>query len=228
MTVLHHPVTVLRHGGTVAIMQPYFVPYAGYFRLLSQTDLFIVYDCVQFPRRGWVHRNRLTTVTDELDWLTLPLEKAPQDVLIRDLRFRADAGPAFAAQLRRFPAFARPHPFAEAMADLAGSPVDHIERLLRLAGEAMGLPWRSLRSSSLAIPAQIRGQERILAIAEAVGARRYLNPPGGRALYDAPRFTARGMELAFLPDHAGSFVSIAERLLTEDARQVAQELRPGG
>jgi WbqC-like protein family len=44
---------------TVAIMQPYFLPYAGYSRLFAATDLFVVYDCVQFPRRGWVHRNRL-------------------------------------------------------------------------------------------------------------------------------------------------------------------------
>jgi hypothetical protein len=40
-------------------MQPYFVPYAGYFRLFAASDLFVIYDCVQFPRRGWVHRNRL-------------------------------------------------------------------------------------------------------------------------------------------------------------------------
>jgi hypothetical protein len=44
---------------TVAIMQPYFIPYAGYFRLFAATDLFVIYDCVQFARRGWVHRNRL-------------------------------------------------------------------------------------------------------------------------------------------------------------------------
>ena len=42
----------------IAIMQPYFLPYAGYFRLFSHTDLFIIYDCVQFIRRGWIHRNR--------------------------------------------------------------------------------------------------------------------------------------------------------------------------
>ena len=225
MALVHHPVTGPNVFGTVAIMQPYFLPYAGYFRLISQTDLFVVYDCVQFPRRGWVHRNRLTTAAGELDWLTLPLAKAPQDVLIRDLRFRPDAKTALTEQLRRFPAFAQPHPYAEAVADISGTPLDHIERLLRLGAEAMGLPWRSLRSSSLGIPAHIRGEERILAIAEAVRAKRYLNPPGGRALYDAAHFAARGMELAFLPDHAGSFVSIAERLLTEEPGKVAHEVK---
>ena len=40
----------------VALMQPYFFPYAGYFRLFAAVDTFIIYDCVQFPRRGRVHR----------------------------------------------------------------------------------------------------------------------------------------------------------------------------
>src|SRR5215212_9434208 len=74
-------------GLTVAIMQPYFVPYAGYFRLFAASDLFVIYDCVQFPRRGWVHRNLLVDASGEARWLTLPIEKAAQNVLIRDLSF---------------------------------------------------------------------------------------------------------------------------------------------
>jgi hypothetical protein len=37
---------------TVAVMQPYFMPYAGYFRLFAAADVFVLFDCVQFPRRG--------------------------------------------------------------------------------------------------------------------------------------------------------------------------------
>ena len=44
---------------TIAVMQPCFVPYAGYVRLFAASDLLVVFDCVPFPRRGWVHRNRL-------------------------------------------------------------------------------------------------------------------------------------------------------------------------
>src|ERR1700750_1484658 len=88
---------------TVAIMQPYFFPYAGYFRLFAASDLFVVYDCVQFPRRGWVHRNRLIDASGRLQWLTLPLEKAPQEVLIRDLRFPLNAAKLLAERLRPFP-----------------------------------------------------------------------------------------------------------------------------
>src|SRR6476619_4367948 len=88
---------------TMAIMQPYFIPYAGYFRLFATSDVFVIYDCVQFPRRGWVHRNRLLDASDKEAWLTLHLEKAPLNVLISELRFAPDAGERLDHDLRRFP-----------------------------------------------------------------------------------------------------------------------------
>jgi len=209
-------------------MQPYFVPYAGYFRLLAATDIFVIYDCVQFPRRGWVHRNRLPDATASLGWLTLPLAKAPRNVIIRDLAFRADARDVLAASCRRFPLLAHPrhdpHGMIDAMRDLTGTPLDYIERLLRRAAEALGLPWHVLRSSSLGISPDLPGQERILAICRAIGAETYVNSPGGRALYDPARFSAEGIALRFLSDHRGSFASILARLLDEPAAQVAEEI----
>src|ERR1700761_2078318 len=83
-------------------MQPYFIPYAGYFRLITGSDLFVIYDCVQFPRRGWVHRNKLLDPHGQEQWLTLPLAKAPQDVLIKDLTFPANAVEEMESRLRTF------------------------------------------------------------------------------------------------------------------------------
>ena len=214
---------------TVAVMQPYFAPYAGYFRLLLGADLFVLYDCVQFPRRGWVHRNRLPDRSGALQWLTLPLAKAPQSVAIKDLTFRPDAAAVLLAELARFPLLTRVAADTSALhALLLGldtAPIDYIERLLAQFAERLGLPWRSIRSSSLMIPAHLTGQERILAITAAVGARRYLNPPGGRALYDPARFAAAGVTLRFLPDYEGSFASILARLLEEPAGDITAEIQ---
>src|SRR4029077_1352417 len=142
---------------TVAIMQPYFIPYAGYFRLFAASDLFVIYDCVQVPRRGWVHRNRLRDSTGAERWLTLPLERARQSVLIRDLQFAPGARATFATRLRSFPLLARePEATASilaAMQDVAGRRVDYIETLLGRIVAYLGLPWTTVRSSSLGIPA---------------------------------------------------------------------------
>src|ERR1700739_884476 len=87
---------------TVAIMQPFFLPYGGYFRLFAASDLFVIYDCVQFPRRGWVHRNKLVDAQGLDRWVTLSLDRAPRHVLIRELRFPRDASELLAARLRPF------------------------------------------------------------------------------------------------------------------------------
>lgn len=43
----------------LAIMQPYFMPYIGYFQLNDAVDVFVVYDNIQFTKKGWFHRNRI-------------------------------------------------------------------------------------------------------------------------------------------------------------------------
>ena len=50
----------------IAIMQPYFFPYLGYWQLMSMVDEFIVYDNIQFSKRGWIHRNRILNSGSDL------------------------------------------------------------------------------------------------------------------------------------------------------------------
>ena len=58
----------------VAIMQPYFLPYIGYFQLLNSVDEFIIYDNIQFSKRGWIHRNRILQNGKDV-FLGLPIKK---------------------------------------------------------------------------------------------------------------------------------------------------------
>src|SRR3954471_2663650 len=110
------------------------------------------------------------------------------------------------------------------MHDLSGRPVDYLERLLERTAHALRLPWRAVRSSSLPIQRELSGQDRILAIAGSLGATRYVNPPGGRSLYDAQCFSAAGITLGFLPEYTGSHASILARLLDEPSAAVADEI----
>ncbi len=211
---------------TVAVMQPYFLPYTGYFRLFAAADHVALFDCVQFPRRGWVHRNRFPNAAGDPDWLTLPLQRAPIDALIQDLRFADDAANRLRAARQRFPILRDDcHPLVDAMQRLDGTVCDYIERLLRLCCDALSLPFRATRTSSLGLDPSLRGQERVMAAARALGATRYINLEGGRSLYDADGFGHHGMTLAFLPEWHGARWSILYRLLTEPAKRVAEEIR---
>jgi hypothetical protein len=225
------PVDLTRPKGrnpfTIAVMQPYFIPYAGYFRLFAASDLFVIYDCVQFPRRGWVHRNRIADQNGVSRWLTLPLEKAPQNVHICDLRFAPDAAALLASRLRPFRLSSSEHGVQQIIArlrHLKGNPVDYIENLLHEIVAYLGLSWNVIRSSALHVPSSLRGQSRILEIARRLGARRYVNAPGGRSLYDPVDFRDAGVELHFLPEYPGSAASVLSRLLEEDRGNLLQDI----
>ena len=58
----------------ISIMQPYFMPYIGYFQLINSCDEFIIYDNIQYTKKGWINRNRiLSNGQDHL--ITLPIKK---------------------------------------------------------------------------------------------------------------------------------------------------------
>ncbi|HKN87415.1 MAG TPA: WbqC family protein [Nitrospiraceae bacterium] len=217
------------NAGTVAIMQPYFFPYGGYFRLLTRSEIFVIYDCVQFPRRGWVHRNKLKDLSGAEQWLTLPLVKQERDVLIKDLVFPEDAPRELAERLRPFPL---PSPDPEWRDEVlrrvlatGTDVVDYLEEMLQLVAVRLGrTAWNVCRSSSFNIPQTLRGQDRIIEIARRTGAKRYLNAPGGVGLYDKEKFAESGLELEFLPDYDGPFDSMLGRILAENPDSLAQDI----
>lgn len=214
---------------TVAVIQPYFFPYAGYYRLFAAADTVVMFDCVQFPRRGWVHRNRFSLANGSSDWLTLPLAKAERETLITELRFAPDAAPRLRAALARFPALARAardgDPLIERMLAVDGDVTGYLCSLIEHTTAALGMPRPMLRSSSLDIDPALRAQDRVLAILDRLGAKRYVNPSGGRDLYDHRTFDAHRIELRFLVPFEGSMESVLSRVLEEGAEAVASDIR---
>ena len=213
----------------VAIMQPYFFPYAGYFRLCAETDLFIVLDDVQFPRRGWVHRNKLIDSVRRPSWLTLPLRPSRRDSTITDQRFADDARAMLAERVRRFPDLCRhgeaSSPLLESLFACHRPFVDYLTAQLRLVCTMLGITTPMARASDFGVDPAIRGADRIIALARAAGASTYVNAPGGRALYERGTFARHGLTLEFLADYAGDPISILQRLQTEPVRAVRDSIR---
>lgn len=212
---------------TVAVIQPYFFPYGGYFRLFAAADVVVMFDCVQFPRRGWVHRNRFPLANGELDWLTLPLAKGDRDLRIAELQWAAGARERLSVELRRFPALdrARENALVRRMLDVEKGDVatylcERVEDVVR----ALRLEKPMVRSTTLTIDPDLRAQERVIAIVKALGGHRYVNPSGGRALYDHDAFEREGLELRFLTPYGGSTESVLTRLLCEETRALADEI----
>ena len=72
----------------LGIMQPYFLPYIGYWQLLSAVDVFVVYDNIKYTKKGWINRNRFL-VNGQPKLFTIPLRK-DSDMLDVDRRSLAN------------------------------------------------------------------------------------------------------------------------------------------
>lgn len=195
---------------SVAIMQPYFIPYLGYFQLIAAAGTFVVYDDVQYIPRGWINRNRVLN-QGRPQFITIPLAKASQNKRISELSL-AQTGQWQKKTLRtvrsaygRAPWFAEVLPLCEA---IVGNPeprlVGFLQHSLALLCSALGIATRFVKASELVKAAEpdavdpLRGTARILAICKHVGANAYINPIGGTELYSSADFLQEGIKLSFL------------------------------
>lgn len=202
----------------LAVMQPYLYPYPLYFHLIASVDRFVVFDCVQFPRRGRVHRAPLPGG----GWLTLPLAPQPRDTTIQALRFADAAQRLWSDRLAALP-WLGPELTARLVplgADVTGYLVDQ----LRGVCARLGITTPLLRSSALDLPRAARGTDRVIAAARTLGADHYVNLPGGRPLYDPATFAAAGLELSFLAPYAGPHASLLHALATQPVAVLQDEL----
>ena len=216
-------------GKRVAVMQPYFLPYAGFYRLLAGVDEFVIFDCVQFPRRGRVHRTQVPSATAAPAWLTLPLANQPLEVRIADLAFAEGARATFDARLDRLPWLERAGgPAADAVRRMLRAPLggvaDFLESTLAEVAGLLGFRPLLRRSSGYDVDPALRGQARVIAIARAAGATHYLNAPGGRALYDPTAFADAGLTLEFLSPYRGPHVLMLPALVTETPGRLREDV----
>ena len=187
----------------LAIMQPYFLPYVGYFQLMNAVDVFVIYDHIKYTKKGWINRNRfLLNGTDSM--FSLPLKKGSDglDVVLRELAAEFDRTKLlsqFIGAYRRAPYFAQTFPLLERIVHHEdGNLFWFIHHSLAEVCAHLQINTEIRASSSLPVEKELRSQDKVLAICGALGAKRYINPIGGTELYVREDFAARGIELQFL------------------------------
>lgn len=185
-------------------MQPYFAPYLGYFQLMAAVDRFVLLDDVNFINRGWINRNRILLGGRE-HMVTIPLRGASQNLRINEIAldgqapWRAKLAKTIEQAYRKAPYFQETMPLLRAMLDCPENGLAPFLRASLAAFHAwLELPCRLVDSASAYANQQLKGAERIMDICRQEGATVYINPPGGRELYDVAAFAAQGTELRFL------------------------------
>lgn len=191
----------------LAIMQPYFFPYLGYFQLLAAVDRFVFLDDVHYTPRTWINRNRLLRQGQAV-YCTVPVRGGSQNKRICDVglaeegespRWRRKLLAGLQQDYRAAPQF---EPVYALVASVLNAPAAGIAELARHSVQAvvayLGGTTQVLPSSAIYGNQALSGQARILDICRREGAATYINAPGGRALYQPEAFKQAGVQLCFL------------------------------
>jgi hypothetical protein len=186
-----------------AIMQPYFLPYLGYFQLIASVDLFIVYDNIQYTKNGWINRNRICR-NGEAVTFSLPLKKASDylDVRGRELAMefkRSKLLNQFIGAYRRAPYFAQIFPLIERIVCYEENNLFRfLYHSIRRMCEYLAITAELRISSDVVIDHGLKKQNKVLALCRAVGAATYVNAIGGIELYSSEVFREQGIDLKFI------------------------------
>lgn len=190
---------------SVAIMQPYFFPYLGYFQLVHSSDLFICFDDVNFIKKGWIHRNQLI-VNGKAHLFSIPLIGASQNKKINQLELEGFSKwrEGFLKMVRmnygKCSEYNLVYPWLENLLNQDHNQISELN-YSSIIGVLEFLDCNSskvIRTSSLYHNADLVAQERIIDICKQEKADVYINAIGGQDLYQKEAFNQCGMELRFL------------------------------
>jgi hypothetical protein len=189
----------------VAIMQPYFFPYIGYFQLINAVDTFVLYDDIEYVKQSWINRNRIL-LNGQPAFFSLPLKK-DSDYLHVDQRFLAETWPKERNKLlQRVKGAYKKAPFYTEVYELVCTGLncdelnlfEFLRHNLQLVLDFLEIKTSVVISSSLGDFSTKKSAEKVLAICETLQANQYINPIGGLDLYDKDAFAQTGIKLDFL------------------------------
>ncbi len=186
---------------TVAIMQPYFMPYIGYWQLINVADEFVIYDDVNYIKNGWINRNKLLMAGHE-SLFTILLDSTSPNQKINEIKVTDD----FKKFIKTVGMAYSRAPYKQAVTELIEGICGYDDRnLARFIGNCLqricdyiGVSTKLIYSSNLGKDNSLKGTEKVLAICRELAAEVYVNAIGGQELYSKDEFAVNGIELKFI------------------------------
>ena len=195
----------------VAIMQPYFFPYIGYWQLIHAADCFVLFDDAQYIRHGWVNRNRVLKPGGGWQYILVPLKKHAATESIKNVQAHPEKQwkELIIGQLTHYKNKARYFEETnELVRDILFS--NNEQRIaainfvtIKKLSEQLDIKKTIILSSDQNFDYSCVSDagEWALRIGEQMGASEYINPVAGAELFSQEKFSSRNIKLSFLRPH---------------------------
>lgn len=190
----------------LGIMQPYFLPYIGYFQLINHLDEFIIYDNIQYTKKGWITRNRyLNNGSVEIFSINIKKDSDFLDVKDRVISevFRdkecSKILRKIEASYKKAPCFINIYPTIEAIFNYKDDNLfAYINNSIIQICNLLDIGTKLVTSSSLDIDPAFKGKDRVISACNYIGASDYINSIGGTELYSKEEFKENSIDLKFI------------------------------
>lgn len=192
----------------VAIMQPYFFPYIGYFQLINAVDTFVVYDDVNFIKKGWINRNSIL-VNKQSFLFNIPLSSASQNNKICEIKISEDVN--WKSNFLKTIQFSyKKAPFFDVVFPILNKIIHYEEEKLsnfilfslEEICKYLLINTKFIISSEIHKDNSLKGQDKIIEICKKLKCESYINPIGGLELYNVDVFVANDLSLNFIKSNA--------------------------
>lgn len=185
----------------LAIMQPYFFPYIGYFHLINEVEKFVIYDDVNFIKGGWINRNRIL-IQDQPGYINLPMVGASSFKKINEIEVGNNLDSVLNKIMNSYskaPYFDTVFPIISKLLEYNSKNLSlHISNSIIELSDYFGLNTSFVLSSELEKDNFLKGQDKVISICKLLNVESYYNTIGGVSLYSKDVFKSNGIELKFI------------------------------
>lgn len=189
---------------TVSIMQPYFLPYLGYWQLINLSDIFVIYDDIEFTKKGWINRNNYL-VNGKKTLFTLPLKKDSDFLSVNERFVSEEFKKSKVKILNQFSSsYKKSEYFDESFLlfkKILNNEDSNLFNFIRSSiieiASYLDIKTEIKVSSSIGEYSKIKGTDKVLDICTKLRASNYVNPIGGLELYSKNDFAKKKIDLHF-------------------------------
>lgn len=202
---------------TVAIMQPYLFPYIGYWQLINAVDTFVIFDDVNFIKKGYINRNSIL-VGGKSQQITLELIGASQNKLINEIKVGNNSQKLLKTiemSYKKAPYFDNVFSIIE---DILNQEESNLAKFigysLQKISNYLEIDTKFIYSSSIEKDNSLKAQNKILDICKKLDATDYINAIGGKELYDKDKFEKQNIKLNFLEPEIQKYMQLESEFIS--------------